>query len=75
MLNKGETYELILKSDRSQSLVTAQLEFDIKDKGINIIGVEGNNLPGFDPTQHVKMSNDKLIIQWCILTYKKILWV
>ncbi|MCB0660452.1 MAG: dockerin type I repeat-containing protein, partial [Saprospiraceae bacterium] len=66
VLNKGETYELILKSDRSQSLVAAQLEFDIKDKGINIIGVEGNNLPGFDPTQHVKMSNDKLIIQWYI---------
>jgi hypothetical protein len=65
-INKGETYELSLKSDRTQSLVAVQLEFDIKDKGIIIKNVDGSSLPGFDPTQHVKITEDKLIIQWYI---------
>ncbi len=65
-INKGEIYELSLKSDRTQSLVAVQLEFDIKDKGIIVKGVDGSNLPGFDPVEHVKITEDKLIIQWFI---------
>jgi hypothetical protein len=50
-VNKGEAYELELKSDRNQNLLAVNLEFNIKDAGISVLDVTSNKLPGFDKNE------------------------
>jgi len=65
-LNKGETYQTSFSSDRNQSLVAVKLDFSIKDKGISIIDVESDVLPGFDKTKNVIITEDNIQISWAI---------
>lgn len=65
-LNKGETYQTSFSSDRNQSLVAVKLDFNIKDKGISILNVESDILPGFDQTKHVIITENNISISWAI---------
>lgn len=65
-LNKGETYQTSFSSDRNQSLVAVKLDFSIKDKGISILDVESDVLPGFDKTKNVIITEDNIQISWAI---------
>ncbi len=65
-VNKGETYELQLKSDRNQNLLAVNLEFNIKDAGISVIDVTSNKLPGFNKNEHVSIKDGIVKISWFI---------
>lgn len=65
-LNKGETYQTSFSSDRNQSLVAVKLDFSIKDKGISVLDVESDVLPGFDKTKNVIITEDNIQISWAI---------
>lgn len=65
-LNKGESYQTSLSSDRNQSLVAVKLEFDIKNKGITVQNVQSDVLSGFDAEKNVIISEDKIYISWAI---------
>lgn len=65
-VNKGEAYELELKSDRNQNLLAVNLEFDIKDSGISVIDVTSNKLPGFNKNEHVSIKDGIVKISWFI---------
>jgi hypothetical protein len=65
-LNKGETYLTAFSSDRNQSLVAVKLDFNIKDKGISVLDVESDVLPGFDKAKNVIITEDNISISWAI---------
>ncbi|MBK9583018.1 MAG: T9SS type A sorting domain-containing protein [Saprospiraceae bacterium] len=65
-VNKGEAYELELKSDRNQNLLAVNLEFNIKDAGISVIDVTSNKLPGFNKNEHVSIKDGIVKISWFI---------
>lgn len=65
-INKGETYQTSFSSDRNQSLVAVKLDFSIKDKGISVLDVESDVLPGFDKTKNVIITEDNIQISWAI---------
>jgi hypothetical protein len=65
-VNKGETYELQLKSDRNQNLLAVNLEFNIKDAGIYNIRCDVVNCLDSTKMNHVTIKDGVVKISWSI---------